>query len=59
MSLWPRNKPLAQPPSFGRVTTPDNTARDYAAASAQVAHKGAQFDRLTHTKKYGLRACVK
>jgi hypothetical protein len=60
MSLWNPRKPLNQPPSFGRVGTPDTpTPSDYTATQAAVAHKGAQFDRLAHTKKYGLRAKVK
>lgn len=58
-SIWPRNKPLSQPPGFGRVTAQDNPSRNYAQACAEVAHKGAQFDRLDHTKKYGLRAVVR
>jgi hypothetical protein len=59
MSLWNPKRPLNQPPSFGRVTAQDNPSRNYAQACAEVAHKGAQFDRLDQTKKYGLRAKVR
>lgn len=59
MALWNPKRPLNQPPSFGRVTAQDNPSRNYAQACAEVAHKGAQFDRLDQTKKYGLRAKVR
>ncbi len=58
-TLWNPKKPLLQPPHFGRVAVRDIPTRDDASTAAAVAHKGAQFDRLTHTKKYGLRAKVK
>ncbi len=58
-TLWNPRRPLNQPPNFGRVAARDTPDRDYASTAAAVAHKGAQFDRLTHTKKYGLRAKVK
>lgn len=58
MSLWNPRRPLTQPPHFGRVAARDTPDRDYASTAAAVAHKGAQFDRLNHTKKYGLRAKV-
>ncbi len=57
-TLWNPRKPLNQPPHFGRMAPRDTPFRDDAITAAAVAHKGAQFDRLTHTKKYGLRAKV-
>lgn len=60
MSLWNPSRPLNQPPNFGRVATPDTpTPSDYTANRAAVAHKGAQFDRLAQTQKYGMRARVR
>jgi len=59
MALWNPRKPLSQPPGYGRVAARDSIKRDDAAAAAKLAHSGAQFDRLDHTKKYGLRAVVR
>lgn len=55
MSLWNPNKPLTQPPHYGRVMPRDVLPKH---DPARVAHNNTQFDRLTHTKKYGLRAKV-
>ncbi|MBU0813564.1 MAG: hypothetical protein KJ852_12050 [Gammaproteobacteria bacterium] len=58
MSLWNPRRPLNQPPFYGRVAVRDTTTTNLAESAAKVAHKGAQFDRLAHTKKFGLRAKV-
>ena len=60
MSLWPRNKPLNQPPHAGRIGAQhEHPARNTAADKARSIHQGAQFDREHHTRKNGLRAVVR
>lgn len=57
-TLWNPRKPLNQPPFYGRVAVRDTTANTVAELTAKAVHKVAQFDRLAHTKKFGLRAKV-
>lgn len=58
MTTWNPRKPLNQPPHYGRLTDRTTTTKDAAQQAAKIAHNRAQFDRITHTIKYGLRATV-
>lgn len=55
-TLWNPRKPLNQPPAFGRIQAPEPTQ---AYDRAKVIHQAAQFERLTQTRKYGIRHEVK
>ena len=56
MSLWNHKKPLNQPPAFGRIQATDTTP---AYDRAKVIHQAAQFERITQTRKCGIRHEVK
>ena len=55
-TLWNPKKPMNQPPAFGRVQAPDAIP---AYDRAKVIHQAAQFERITQTRKYGIRHEVK
>lgn len=57
-SLWPRNKPMSQPPHFGRLAARDEAKRDDAQTAAKGVHLAAQFERAHKTRKFGMRATV-
>lgn len=60
MSLWPRNKPLNQPPHAGRIgAQPEHAKPCPITADATAAVKGAQFARQAKTVKHGARAVVR
>ena len=56
-TLWPRNKPLVQPPHFGRVGQQREPAPK--ADTAAQAVRAAQFERQDVTKRLGQRAVVR
>ena len=60
MSLWPRNRPLNQPPHAGRVgmqDAPTKTCPVNAAADATI--RTAQWDREQKTRRIGAKATVR
>lgn len=59
-TLWPKNKPLNQPPHRGRIgAQPENAKACPIATDATAVVKGAQFDRQAKTIKYGDKAVVR
>lgn len=59
MSLWPRNKPLNQPPHFRTGMQPDHAKPCPITAAAARAVDEAQFARQAKTVKHGARATVR
>lgn len=60
MSLWNRNRPLNQPPVYGRIQAPDRLqSSETAERIARAVHLEAQFTRWEKTQKLGMRAVVK
>ena len=59
-TLWPRNKPLVQPPHFGRIgMQPEHAKPCPITADAQRAVAESQFKRQDVTKRLGQRAVVR
>ena len=59
-TLWPRNKPMQQPPHFRQVGAQNTQPKqDAAEAQARHAHIGAQRARFQKTEKHGARAVVR
>lgn len=60
MSLWPRNRPLNQPPHRGRIGAQTEHVRvDPVQADAQRGVAEAQYERKAKTIKHGARATVR
>lgn len=60
MSLWPRNKPMSQPPHYGRVGAQhERPARDAVQYDAKRAIDASHSERWHKTRKHGLRAVVR
>ena len=57
MSLWPRNKPLVQPPGFRQVGQQREPTPKADAAARAV--RESQFKRQDVTKRLGQRAVVR
>lgn len=59
-TLWPKNKPLNQPPQRGRISAqPEHAKACPVQAAAARAVDEAQFARQTQTIKHGARAVVR
>ena len=59
-TLWPRNKPLNQPPHAGRIgMQPEHAKPCPITADAQRAVAEAQHARKAKTIKHGARATVR
>ena len=56
-TLWPRTKPLVQPPHFGRVGQQREPTPKADAAARAV--RESQFKRQDVTKRLGQRAVVR
>ena len=56
-TLWPRNRPLNQPPHAGRVGQQREPAQKADAAARAV--RESQFKRQDVTKRLGQRAVVR
>ncbi len=57
MSMWPRNKPLVQPPGFRQVGQQREAAPKTDAAAQAV--RASHFARMDTTRKLGQRAVVR
>lgn len=59
MSLWNRNRPLNQPPHYGRVGAKQEQEKaSQAQKDAARAVATSNFDRAHITRKQGMRAVV-
>lgn len=59
-TLWPRNKPLNQPPHAGRIgMQPEHAKPCPITADAQRAVAEAQHARKAKTIRHGARATVR
>ena len=56
-TLWPRNRPLNQPPHAGRVGQQREAAPKTDAAAQAV--RASHFARMDTTRKLGQRAVVR
>ena len=60
MSLWPRNKPLSQPPHAGRIgMQPEHAKPCPVQAEAEATLRAVQWDREKKTRRNGIKATVR
>ena len=59
-TLWPRNRPLNQPPHYGRIgTQPEHVRADPVQADALAVLRVAQWDREKKMRRNGAKATVR
>lgn len=60
MSLWPRNRPLNQPPHAGRIgAQPEHAKPCPLKTKAEATLRAAQWDREKKTRRNGAKATVR
>lgn len=59
-TLWPRNKPLNQPPHAGRIgMQPEHAKPCPVQAAAEATLRAVQWDREKKTRRNGAKATVR
>jgi hypothetical protein len=59
-TLWPRNRPLNQPPHAGRIgMQPEHAKPCPVQAGAEATLRAVQWDREQKTRRNGAKATVR